>query len=136
MKRTRTLFSVFASAALAAVVMPTTASGADVDLGARLHGSDAYPVATGRSEYDSDSDGRDVEVTVISKRLAGERVIVRVSGDRVGTMVFSSAGRAHHEWETDNGDHVPVTSVGDKVRVLTDNGTLVARGKYHRQADD
>lgn len=137
MRTTRLIVSVLSSAAFAAVVIPGPAAAAEIDLAARLHGSSSYSAAYGHSEYESDSNGREVEVTVnhISS-LSGKRVTVLVGGHKVGTILVSSTGRAHREWDTDNGQSVPVASVGTTVKVRTANGTLVVSGKYHVEAED
>jgi hypothetical protein len=137
MRTTRLIIAVLSTAAFVGVVMPGPVTAAEVDLAARLDGSSSYSAATGRSEYESDSDGRDVEVTVAHiSRLAGKRVTVVVGGHRVGTMLVSSTGRAHREWDTEHGQYVPVTSAGDTVKVRTSGGTLVASGRYHVERDD
>jgi hypothetical protein len=121
---------------LAFTVVPLTAQAAEVDLRTTMQGSATYTRATGHSEYDRSREGRDVEVTVRNiGRLAGKNVTVYVSGTKVGSMLVGASGVAHREWDTERGQSVPVASVGDYIRVRTASGTLVAYGKYHRQAD-
>ena len=137
MRTTRLIMSVLSTAAFIGVVLPGPVAAAEVDLAASLNGSSSYSAASGRSEYESDSNGRDVEVTVTHiSRLSGKRVTVVVGGHTVGTMLVSSTGRAHREWDTEHGQFVPVTSVGDRVKVRTAGGVLVASGRYHVEADD
>ena len=137
MRTSRLIIAVLSTAAFVGVVLPGPVTAAEVDLVAGLDGSSSYSAATGRSEYESDSSGREVEVTVTHiSRLAGKRVTVFVSGRKVGTMLVSSTGRAHREWDTEDGQFVPVTSVGDTVKVRTAVGVLVASGRYHVERDD
>jgi len=137
MRSTRTIVSLFSVALLASIAVPSSALAAETDLIAHLNGSSVYPAASGRSEYESDSDGRDLEVTVTNViRLAGKRVTVYVSTHKVGTMLVSSTGRAHREWDTERGQAVPAASVGSPVKVRTSSGTLVVLGKYHLDPDN
>lgn len=113
------------------------AHAADVDLLARLAGSAAFPNATGHSEYERTATEREVEVTVTHiAKLAGKRVSVFVNGKKVGTMLVSSTGRAHREWDTEHGQFVPFASAGDPIKVRKADGTLVAKGTYRRDTDD
>jgi hypothetical protein len=113
------------------------AQAVEVGLHARLRGSSAFPKGSGFSEYERDSRGREVEVTVRNIRLlAGKRVTVYVAGRKVGTILVRSTGVAHREWDTEHGDRIPLASAGDRVKVRTAGGKLVASGKYVREAHD
>ena len=65
-------------------------------------------------------------------RLSGHRVVVKVAGVTIGTMLVSSDGMAHRNWDTANGHIVPAVSAGDEVRVTTRKGALVVSGTFHR----
>lgn len=118
-------------------VAPAASVAAEVDLHAVLSHSTAFPNATGHSDYERGSAGREVEVTVrhIAK-LAGKRVTVYVNYKKVGTMLVNGYGVAHREWDTDRGQYVPYAAAGDPVRVRTASGTLIASGTYHREYGD
>lgn len=117
---------------------PTANAATEVDLHAVLSHGDAFPNATGHSEYDrSGTANRDVEVTVRHiVRLAGTRLVVVVNNKRVGTMRVNSSGAAHREWDTERGQYVPYAAAGDPVRVRVLDGPLVATGRYHRDYSD
>jgi hypothetical protein len=135
--RIRSLLPSVAVALIAAIALAAPAAAAEVDLRARLQGSAAYTNASGHSEYDRSAEGRDLEVLVRNiGRLAGHRVAVFVSGVKVGTIVVTTGGVAHREWDTERGQSVPFASAGDFVKVRAPNGTLVASGKYVRDHSD
>jgi hypothetical protein len=137
MRPMRWLMGLVILSAITFTVLAPGAQAAEIDLRASLHGSTAFTRATGFSEYDRSSTGREVEVTVRNiGGLAGHSVTVYVSGDRVGTMLVSSAGVAHRQWDTERGQFVPFASAGDSVKVRTAGGTLVASGRYVREAGD
>jgi hypothetical protein len=138
MRPTRKLSVLTAAAAIGVTGLApaTPASAAEVDLIAHLQGSVAYPNATGSSEYERNSYGRDVEVTVRhATSLTGTRLRVIVNHHRVGTMMVREGGYAHREWDTDRGESVPFASLGDPVRVRTPDGTLVVRAHYQVDPD-
>jgi hypothetical protein len=137
MRALRRLAVTTVLAALGVVTAAPVAYAAEVDLFARLGGSAAFPNATGHSEYERTAIAREVEVTVTHiAKLAGKRVTVFVNGKKVGTMLVSSTGRAHREWDTERGQFVPFASAGDPIKVRKADGTLVARGIYRRETDD
>jgi hypothetical protein len=110
----------------------TPANASVGELEARLHGSGAYPNASGVSQFEPDSRGREIEVTVRHvAALAGKRLTVIVGGHRLGKVKVRSTGVAHGEWESWEGKTVPSLSAGDRIRVRTPDGTLVVRGGYH-----
>jgi len=135
----RTLRKLFVAAILFAFVFAVTApvaQAAEVDLFTHTAGSTHFPKAHGFSEYDRSNSGREVEVRVTHlKSLAGERVKVIVNGHKVGRIVVSSVGVAHRGWDTEHGQKVPFALAGDKIKVRTLGGTLVAKGTYHREVD-
>jgi hypothetical protein len=117
-----------------ALLVPLTAraQAAEVDLEARMHSTAAFPNARGHAEYESESDGREFEISIAGVRaLAGRHVIVRVHGDFVGRMTVGSLGRAH----LDVHSGVPTMGAGDVVGVRTGAGRLVAYGTLHRDLD-
>ena len=135
----RTLRKLFVAAILFAFVFAVTApvaQAAEVDLFTHMAGSTHFPKAHGFSEYDRSNSGREVEVRVTHlKSVAGERVKVIINGHKVGRIVVSSVGVAHRGWDTEHGQKVPFALAGDKIKVRTLGGTLVAKGTYHREVD-
>jgi hypothetical protein len=138
MRLSRWVVASIAAAVLGLAVMVPVALAAEVDLHAHLSGSTAFPRATGFSSYERGDGGREVEVTVRNVgRLTGTRVTFFVAGQRIGTVVVSSAGTAHINREAEHGQFVPFASAGDRVSVKrTSNGHLVARGTYFRERED
>jgi len=135
----RTLRRHFVAAILfvfAFAVTAPVAQAAEVDLFTHMAGSTHFPNAQGFSEYDRSNEGREVEVRVTHlSKLAGKRVKVIVNGHKVGRILVSSVGVAHREWDTEHGQKVPFASAGDKIKVRTPGGTLVAKGTYHLEVD-
>lgn len=126
---------VLATVATGALVLPLAApAGAvEVDLEAGMHATAAFPNARGHAEYESDSHGREFDISVAGiKALAGKQVTVRVHGDFVGRMTVRADGRAH----LDKHSGVPKVSKGDAVRVRTGSGTLVTYGTFHVDQND
>ena len=114
----------------------TPANAVAVDLLTHLRGSSAYPIATGSSEYERDSYGREVDVTVRHvPDLVGTSLVVIVNRHRVGKLTVRKGGYAHREWDTERGQAVPSASAGDPVRVRTPDGALVVRGTYQVDPD-
>jgi hypothetical protein len=137
MRLRKHLLGILAMVVAVLTLAPMAAQAVDVDLFVRLHGSPAYPTASGWSEYEHDATGREVEATLTNvKSLAGQRVTVIVNFKKVGTMLVSSTGRAHREWDTEHGDFVPLATVGSPVRIRTSAGTLIVSGKYVREVGD
>jgi hypothetical protein len=137
MRILRSVVGVIAVSTALTCSFATAAQAAEVDLHARLSGSSAFSTATGSSDYERGSGGREVEVTVRNiAGLAGKRVGVFVAGAKVGTMRVRSTGVAHREWDTEHGDAVPFASAGDRVKVKTASGTLIASGTFARVAGD
>jgi hypothetical protein len=137
MRISRSIIGFVTASSMAFALMAPAAIAAEVDLRTRLQGSAAFTKANGFSEYDRSPRDREIEVTVRDiGGLAGRNVVVFVHGTKVGAMRVSSAGVAHREWDTEHGQSVPVASAGDVVTVRTVGGTLVASGKYVREADD
>jgi hypothetical protein len=141
MRTTARLVAVMAAVLLSTGVAAAPASGASstnasstnaskTSLYAPLHGTTAYPTATGTSYYYGMGmmGGRDVKVTVNHMtRLAGQRVSVYINGTRVGTMLVSSTGYAFHDW---NGSFVPYCMGGSGVFVRTSGGVQIVMGNY------
>jgi hypothetical protein len=120
----------FSGALLVPLAAP--AQAAEVDLDAQMQSTAAFPNARGHAEYESDSSGREFEISIAGVRaLAGATVVVRVHGDLVGRMTVSSLGQAH----LDRHSGVPSMQAGDVVRVRTGGGRLVTYGTLHRDAD-
>jgi len=137
MRTFRWIMGFVVASTMAFTAMAPAAQAVEVDLHARLNGSTAFTRATGFSEYGRSAEGREVEVTVRNiGGLAGQNVVVYVAGTKVGAIRVSSAGVAHREWDTERGQSVPFASAGDFIKVRTTGGTLVATGKYVREAGD
>ncbi|MGZ4493700.1 MAG: hypothetical protein ACXVWU_03270 [Nocardioides sp.] len=125
------LLAAGTSAALL-VPMAAPAQAVEVELEARMHATAAFPHARGHAEYESDSHGREFEISVAGVRaLAGRRLIVRVHGDVVGRMTVNHDGRAHLDRHG-----VPRMAAGNVVRVRTGSGRLVTYGVLHRSLED
>jgi hypothetical protein len=136
MRKLRRLFVATVLFAFAFAMSAPVAQAAEVDLFTHMSGSTHFPNAHGFSEYDRSNSGREVEVRVTHLgKLAGKRVKVIVNGHKVGRILVSSVGVAHREWDTEHGQRVPFASAGDKVKVRTLSGTLVAKGTYHLEVD-
>ena len=114
---------------LAFGTMPAQAATAQkVELHAGLHGSHAFPRATGRATFELGNDGRELHVRVTHiARLAGRHLTVFVHGVRAGSMTVSAAGNAHLDRHG-----VPATKAGQAIRVRTMAGALVASGTFRR----
>ena len=138
------MFSRRLAATLAAAAMTTaTAAGAmipaqaavmhDMELHAALHGSHAYPKATGTASFESGDHGRELDVQVSRiPGLAGSRLVIFVHGVRAGTMTVSGAGSAH----LDRHGGVPACRSGQAIRVRTGSGTLVGSGIFRPHHHD
>lgn len=116
-----------------ALLVPVTApaQAVEVDLTARMHPTAAFPNARGHAEYEAEHGDREFELSIAGVRaLHGKRVIVRVHGTFVGSMVVSQYGRAHLDRHT-----TVRMSVGNVVRVRTGSGRLVTYGTFHRDLD-
>lgn len=117
--------------AVALVAVPAAGSTTSSSLYAQLHGSSAYPAATGNSYYVGGMGmmgSRDVRVTVNHmSRLAGQRVQVYLNGARVGFMRVSSTGYAYHRW---TGTALPWCMGGSQVVVRTSTGLTIVSGAY------
>jgi hypothetical protein len=108
--------------------LPAQAAAQRVELQAVLHGSHAFPHATGSARFESGNHGRELTVTVSHiARLAGRHLTVFVHGARAGTMTVSRTGVAHLHHHG-----VPACRAGQRVRVRTGTGTLVASGIFRR----
>ena len=126
--------SLLAAGCAGALLVPlgAPAQAAEVDLEARMHSTAAFLNARGHADYESDSHGREFEISIAGVRaLAGTRVIVRVHGDFVGRMTVGSRGRAHLDLHSG----VPSMTAGHVVRVRTAAGRLVTYGALHRHND-
>ena len=116
-----------------AVMVPASVATIHVDLHATLHGTLAYPDATGFSTYDRGGGVREVVVTVSNvPQLAGHRVNFFVAGHKIGSRLVDSLGTATIQRETSHGQYVPFASAGDTVRVRTVSGEQVVKGVYVR----
>ena len=128
---------VAVAGALAFALAAPAASAADTDLFTWLSGTRAFPRAAGNAEYERSATDRELEVTVSNvKRLAGKRIVVYVSRVKVGTMVVSRAGRAHREWKSERGQHVPYASAGSLLRVRPPGGGLIVSGRFRIDVGD
>jgi hypothetical protein len=115
--------------ATAVVAAPAQARGTTIT--AALHGSAAFPNATGSAKFKKDGAKREFEAEVEHVRsLAGKRLTVFVHGTRVGRMTVGNLGRAHLTRSTELGQSVPQVSAGNRVNVRTAAGNLVATGKF------
>ena len=133
MRRLSLVLVVFSLLGLSAA---SAIAATHVQLSASLSGSKHFPRAHGSSRFERKATNRELDVMLSGvKRLAGHRVVVRVAGKKVGTMHVSAAGTAHRHWSTADGHTVPVVSAGEKIRISTLRGTLVASGSYHRDND-
>ena len=90
------------------------------ELFTRLQAGQAYPQASGSSEYSQHATSRELDVTVtFVSALAGHQVTVYVNGARAGPMTVSSTGSAFGTWATEHGQSVPAAPAGSKVEVRT-----------------
>jgi hypothetical protein len=115
--------------ATAVVAAPAQARGTEIR--ASLHGSVAFPNASGDAKLKRDGTEREFEAEVEHvRRLAGKRLTVFVHGARVGRMTVGGLGRAELDRSTELGQKVPAVSNGDRVNVRTAAGTLVVTGRF------
>lgn len=127
MKALATLAAIVTATAV--VAAPAQARGTTIT--ATLHGSAAFPNATGSAKFKRDGAKREFEAQVEHVRsLAGKRLTVFVHGTKVGTMMVGNLGRAHLSRSTELGQRVPRVSAGNRVNVRTAAGALVATGKF------
>ena len=104
---------------------------------ASLNGRKRFPHAQGQSRFERQDGNRDLNVSVSgAMRLAGHRVVVHVAGNRIGTLLVSSDGMAQRDWDSADGHALPRVSAGNKIRITTLKGTLVASGSFHRDNGD
>lgn len=97
-------------------------------LHAGLWGSSTYPRVRGHADYMS-SWRRQLNVSIWNaRRLAGHWVTVYVHGTRVGTMKVWRDGEAHMYRHRG----IPAVSAGQRIKIRTHSGTLVASGTFHR----
>ena len=108
--------------------LPAQAAVQKVELTAVLHGSQAFPHATGSAKFESGNRGRELTVTVSHiARLAGRHLTVFVHGARAGRMTVSRTGVAHMHRHG-----VPACTAGQTIRIRTGTGALVASGIFRR----
>jgi hypothetical protein len=122
---------VLPASALANTSPAWTARAQDVNWQITLHGSPAYPLATGASQYQAQPGQSEFQAEVEHVRsLAGRQLLVKVNGTTVGRMTVSSLGQADLTLNSELGQHVPAISAGSTVKVTTTTGTLVVSGRY------
>jgi hypothetical protein len=123
--------AVVAAAVMATAVVAAPAEARGTTIATTLHGSSAFPNATGSAKFKRDGTQREFEAEVEHVRaLAGKRLTVFVHGTKVGRMRVGNLGRAHLNRSTELGQFVPQISVGNRVNVRTAAGTLVATGRF------
>jgi hypothetical protein len=98
---------------------------------ATLKGSSAFPAVNGTAKWKSDSGKRELEVQIQdATKLKGKQLTVQIGGATIGKMTVSSLGRARLTRRTEAGQSVPKSILGKTLRVLTAQGTLVARSTF------
>jgi hypothetical protein len=131
----KTTFRSFAAlAVLVALVMaivPAAQAKSGTLIETALNGSAAFPGAHGKAKFKREGGQREFEAEFEdARRLAGQRVILFVGGNRVGTMLVNRFGTAHFERNTELGQRVPFVARGTRVGVRTFGGTLVVSGRF------
>jgi hypothetical protein len=120
--------ATFVFAALAPAPEAQAKSG---DLKISLQGSNAYPNAKGSAKYRNRGGEQEFQVEVENvKQLAGQKLIVFVSGKKVGTLKINDLGAGRLNLNSTQGDRVPRIESGSKVQVKTGAGVLVVSGKF------
>jgi len=115
------------------VIPAAQAQARELDLETRLHGSMQHPNARGFTEYERGGGHRELEVSVLARDMARQRVVVMINGHRIARIQLNRFGYGHREWDTDVGNTVPFVRAGDPVRVrAASTHTLVVSGRYHR----
>jgi hypothetical protein len=108
-----------------------TAREARVELNASVQGSASYAEVHGKAVYKERGSERQVEVEVEdANRLAGQRLVVRVGGQRIGTITVNALGAGEISRNSDLGQAVPTVKPGTKVTLKTGAGVLVASGTF------
>ena len=126
----RLVLALMVAVAAFAAVAPG-ASAAGTTRTAILHGSAAFPNATGKAVFKVDGAKRELQIEVEHiPALAGQKVRFFVNGNLLGSKVVSSLGAAKISRSTEKGQTVPAITDGSTVRVRTTSGTLVASGSF------
>jgi hypothetical protein len=124
-----------AAPAVASAAAHSPAGPAAACCGMRLHahlsGSAAYPSAHGSADYQRNCCHREFTVRVSDiSSLADQALAVWANGAKTGTATVSSSGSFYFHR---SGSGVPRLAPGDKVKVKTGTGTLVASGTLRRR---
>lgn len=122
---------IIAAAVIAAFLTVPALALAAVNWQIAMHGSAAYPKASGSAQYQSQPGQREVQVELQHARsLAGRMVIFSAGGMRLGSQKVSRRGQADITRNTETGQKVPTITHGARVSVRTATGKLVTAGKF------
>lgn len=128
-KRSLTLLAATCFLMFGLTNLSNAANGSDYEV--QLRASATFSGAAGHADYDVEASGRELDVEVRGlRRLAGRRVVVSVSGRRLGTMRVNSRGRAEREWKTSRGQRVPTVRSGTPLAVRTAGRKLILSGRF------
>ena len=98
---------------------------------AGLHGSAAFPNASGKAKYNVDGANRELQIEVEDiKALAGTKVLFVVDGSTVGMRKVKLTGAAKLTLRTQAGQDVPNIQPGSTVEVRTPAGTPIVAGSF------
>ena len=96
-----------------------------------LQGSPAFGAVNGEAKWKSKGGERELEIQIEdAAALKGTRLTVKIGAATIGKMTVGDLGRARLTRSTEAGQSVPANVVGKRVRVLTAQGRLVARGVF------
>jgi hypothetical protein len=116
-------------AAFAAIAPASMAAGTTTR--ANLHGSAAFPNASGKAKYKVDGANRELQIEVEDiNALAGTKVLFVVDGTTVGKHKVTLAGAAKLTLRTQAGQNVPNIQPGSTVEVRTAGGTPIVTGTF------
>lgn len=131
--RRTTMLAAGCIALAAMLAMPEGAWAQRIRLEARLVGTAASPLASGRARFELRSDRirftTQVEDTVAGTPLA----VVLTRGNQsvvVGTVTTNILGQADLNLDSRLGHRVPIMQRGDIVRVLAPNGVVLLAGGF------
>lgn len=116
-------------AAFAAIAPAGMAAGTTTRIS--LHGSAAFPDATGKAKYKVDGANRELQMELENvKALAGARVVFVVDGTSVGKRKVTLLGAAKLTLRTQAGQDVPNIHPGSTIEVRTADGTPIVGGSF------
>lgn len=125
----KVLSALLVSVVAAAVLVPTVLARSERQI--RLKPTAAYSGARATAQYQKGSRHREFQLEIRHiGSLAGKRVIVYVSGTKIGAPRVQRRGAAELNRSTDHRQRVPKVRAGTMVKVRAPGGALIASGRF------